>query len=230
MIYTATQLTGQVVLALAAVAVLAHLEIVDSARDVAGLEAAFASATPSAVLDVDVIRPAGTLTFAEITPLALLVLHAFYGTGHQSTISSIQWKSAFMVTATLKYPFSPILVALNTAGPQFLLSLATPLLALWNLPPLPQPTATSHAWLGTLRASLGVMLYHATLLLSSAVCSAWLRRHLMVWKVFAPRFMNAALTLIAVDLAILFGSSIGVARISGRVTRLFAKAATSSQN
>lgn len=223
LLYTTTQLTGQIILALAAIAVLAYLEVIDSVRDVAGLEAAFASATPSSVLDTNTLRPAGALTFAQITPLALLVLQIFYGTGHQSTISSIQWKTAFMLTATLKYPFSPILVAINTFGPQFLLALAAPLLALWNLPPLPQPAATSDAWLGTLRASLGIMLYHATLLLSSAVCSAWLRRHLMVWKVFAPRFMNAAASLIVVDLAIMVGASVGVARISGRVTKLFAK-------
>ena len=40
------------------------------------------------------------------------------------------------------------------------------------------------------------MVYHAGLLVSSATCAAWLRRHLMVWKIFAPRFMLAAVTVV----------------------------------
>ena len=42
--------------------------------------------------------------------------------------------------------------------------------------------------------------------MSSAVGAAVLRRHLMVWKVFAPRFMMAAVGLIAVDVAVVSGS------------------------
>ena len=54
------------------------------------------------------------------------------------------------------------------------------------------------------------MLYHGTLLVGSAVTAAWLRRHLMVWKIFAPRFMNAAAGLVAVDVAVLIGVGLGV--------------------
>ncbi|KAH9922562.1 hypothetical protein B0H21DRAFT_165025 [Amylocystis lapponica] len=222
LLYTATQLTGQLVLGLAAVAVLAHMEVIDSVRDVRALEAAFASATPSAILATGAgPQPQPTVAFAEIVPLALLALHAFYRTGHQSVIPSIQWKTAFILTPTLNYPFSPALVALNTCGPQFLLALAAPLLALWNVSPLPQPQTSNGVRGGAVRASLGMMLYHATLLLGSAASSAWLRRHLMVWKVFAPRFMSAAVTLIAVDLGVLLGVGLGVTRITARATKLF---------
>ena len=162
------------------------------------------------------------LRFSEITPLALLAVHAFFTTGHQAAIPSIQWKTAFVLTPTLTYPFSPLLVSLNTFGPHFLIALAVPLLALWNVPPLPQPQADVKARVDAVRAALGVMLYHGTLLLSSAVCAAWLRRHLMVWKIFAPRFMLAAVTVVVVDVAVLFGVGVGVGRVSERVSRLFA--------
>ncbi|OBZ73368.1 GPI ethanolamine phosphate transferase 3, partial [Grifola frondosa] len=222
LLYPVTQLTGQLVLGLATIAVLAHLEVVDSVRDVRGLEAAVASANMASVLQADSLRPASVpLRFAEVTPLALLALHTFYSTGHQSAIPSIQWKSAFMLTPTLTYPFSPLLVILNTFGPQFLLALAVPLLALWNVAPLPQPGADLRVRGDAVRAALGMMLYHAVLLFGSAVCSAWLRRHLMVWKVFAPRFMCAAVTLVVVDLAVLLGVGLGVGRISGRVSKMF---------
>ncbi|KAI0643370.1 hypothetical protein C8Q79DRAFT_978544 [Trametes meyenii] len=222
-VYPATQLTGQVVLALAAIAVLAHLEVVDSVRDVRALEAIFASGNPSAILQPESMQPtAAPLRFGEVTPLALLAMHAFFATGHQAAIPSIQWKSAFVLTPTLTYPFSPLLVTLNTLGPHFLVALATPLLALWNVAPLPQPASDARARGDAVRASLGMMLYHAVLLVSSAVCSAWLRRHLMVWKIFAPRFMLSALSVVAVDLAVLFGVGVGVGRVSERVSRLFA--------
>ncbi|KAI0755597.1 hypothetical protein C8Q74DRAFT_1373381 [Fomes fomentarius] len=222
LLYPATQLTGQLVLALAAVAVLAHLEAVDSVRDVRGLEAVFASGNPSALLQADSLRtPVLPLRFGELTPLALLAVHAFFATGHQAAIPSIQWKAAFVLTPTLVYPFSPLLVVLNTFGPYFLVALAAPLLGLWNAAPLPVEGARRVRG-EVVRAGLGMMLYHGVLLVSSAACAAWLRRHLMVWKIFAPRFMLAAVTVVVVDLAVLFGVGVGVGRVVGRVERLFA--------
>ncbi|OCH92351.1 hypothetical protein OBBRIDRAFT_886297 [Obba rivulosa] len=223
LLYPATQLTGQLVLALTTIAVLAHLEVVDSVRDVRALENAFAS-KPSSILNGEALRAPGggpAVTFSEVVPLALLALHAFYGTGHQSVIPSIQWKTAFVLTPTLTYPLSPLLVILNTLGPLFLLALTVPLVALWNIPPLPVKEAAAHVRGGSIRASLSIMLYHAMLLMGSAICSAWLRRHLMVWKIFAPRFMVAAASLVAVDLAVLLGVGVGVARIETKIAQLF---------
>ncbi|KAI0338745.1 hypothetical protein BDW22DRAFT_671444 [Trametopsis cervina] len=220
--YVASQPTAQVVLGLAVIAVLAYVEVVDSVRDVRALDAAFSSATPSTALLMDTL-PSGSasVSFAEVAPLAVLALHTFYATGHQSTISSIQWKAAFVLTPSLSYPTSPLLVILNTFGPQFLLGLTAPLIALWNLAPLPHPTAYEQARRESVRAGLGMMLYHSVLVIGSAVTAAWLRRHLMVWKIFAPRFMNAAASLLAVDLGVVVGVGVGVLRISDRVGALF---------
>ncbi|KAG5219788.1 mannose-ethanolamine phosphotransferase gpi [Salix suchowensis] len=60
-------------------------------------------------------------------------------------------------------------------------------------------------------AGLGVMIYYGSLLLGTAVSAAILRRHLMVWKVFAPRFMLGALSVVVVDLGVLLGVGLGVA-------------------
>jgi len=227
LLYAVTQLTGQIVLATTLVALLAYVEVVDSVRDVNGFARAFDTANPSAVLDVDTmgIHLQG-IKFVEIVPLALLGLHVFYGTGHQSTISSIQWKTAFLLTSTLRYPISPALVVLNTFGPQFLLALASPLLATWNVSP-----TTSKAAAGlesgivvkrnTLKAALGMMMYFEVLLIGSAASAAWLRRHLMVWKVFAPRFMAAAAGSLIVDLAVIFGVGVGVRRIEPWISNMF---------
>ncbi|KAF5348739.1 hypothetical protein D9758_006793 [Tetrapyrgos nigripes] len=234
LVYVTTQMTGQVVLALFALALVSYLEVVDSTRDVKMLETTFAS-QPSSLMDLNAETNSPPIRFNEIVPLALLGLHTFYTTGHQSTISSIQWKSGFVLTPTVTYPFSPLTVLLNSFGPLFVVGLATPLLALWNRSPKSTPAAnprTSSEWteqvvLGAKEkgesglAAMGVMSYYATLMFGSAVSAAILRRHLMVWKVFAPRFMAGVLGVLVVDVAAIIGVSIGVERITAKVNQAF---------
>jgi phosphatidylinositol glycan class O len=241
-VFTTTQLTGQLVLALATIALLAYLEVLDSVRDVRNIEAAFATATPSALLDADApANQSPPIRFADVVPVALLGVHAFFGTGHQSTISSIQWKSAFLLTPTLTYPFAPMTVVLNSVGPLFVMGLAVPLVALWNRAPLStltspetktktktkttasddRPSPDVQVKGESTLAALGIMMYFVSLLLGTAMSAAILRRHLMVWKVFAPRFMTGVLGVLVVDVAVLVGVGLGVERITYRIGRLF---------
>ncbi|KAF9467526.1 hypothetical protein BDZ94DRAFT_963151 [Collybia nuda] len=234
-VYAATQLTGQVILVLSTVALMAYLEVIDSVRDVRNIEAAFATATPSTLLNASAeTNQSPPIEFADIVPLALLGIHAFFGTGHQAVISSMQWKSAFLLTPTVAYPWVVITIVLNSIGPLFLMGLAVPLLALWNRAPLPNLTPTpddpdpvsepdNQIKGESTLAALGIMMYYAMLLLGTAVSAAILRRHLMVWKVFAPRFMLGVLGVLATDIAVLVGVGVGVERIAGRVGGMFRK-------
>ena len=223
LIYLTSQLSAQVALFFGTLALLAHLELSDSVRDAQALEASFNSQKLSAALEMQRTglqnSPFGFTM--HIAPIAMLSLHAFYATGHQATFPSLQWKSAFLLTPTLTYPLAPILVLLNTFGPQFLFALATPLLACWQVAPSPSIGPRQSRLLGeSLRASVGLSLYYSILLLSSAVSAAWLRRHLMVWKVFAPRFIYAAVGLLVVDLALLLACGLGVTRTTAEVGRI----------
>ena len=224
LISISTQLTGQVVLTLGTVALIAFLEVLDSVRDVKGIEAAFVKAkAPSTVLDpMASSNLSPPMRFMDVIPLALLGIHTFYGTGHQSTISSLQWKSAFLLTPTVTYPFSAFTVVLNSVGPFFLMALGAPLLALWNRAPLgATPDSAAHIKRESTLASLGVMIYYTALLLGTSASAAILRRHLMVWKVFAPRFMAAVLELLAVDVAVVLGVGLGVERVAGKISMMF---------
>jgi phosphatidylinositol glycan class O len=245
-VWLAAQPTAQITLALATVALLALLELVDAARDARAINASFATDPAGALARLQqqqsqsqggVGPPAALVapvSFDEITPLVLLAQLAFFASGHQATLVSMQWKSAFVLTPTVSYPLSPLLVILNTFGPTALLALAAPLLGIWNVAPLAsaepqhgqgQAVMTSQARpavLAAVRAALGTSLYFGTLLLGSALSAAWLRRHLMVWKVFAPRYMLAAVLLLLVDAAVLCGLWVGVARVVGRVAHIFA--------
>ena len=47
------------------------------------------------------------------TLLALLAHFTYFKTGHQATLASIQWDSAFIPLRTIRYPWSPLMVLLN---------------------------------------------------------------------------------------------------------------------
>ncbi|KAF8907063.1 alkaline-phosphatase-like protein [Gymnopilus junonius] len=198
LVYICTQLTGQVVLILATV--------LDSARDARGIQAAFESSTPSSVLDAAAsLSLSPSIRFADIVPIALL--------GHQSTISSLQLKTAFMLTPTVAYPFSAITIVINNIGPVFLFALAVPLTALWNRAPLATPEGQPERELDvqvkgeSTLAALGMMIYYSALLLGTSV--------------FAPRFIAAALELLAVDIGILLGVGVGLERVVRRLRTMF---------
>ncbi|KAJ2932872.1 hypothetical protein H1R20_g4230, partial [Candolleomyces eurysporus] len=249
-VYSTSQLPGQLVISLSTIALLAYLEVVDSVRDVETMEMAFRRAKPSDILnsarasgDPAAAKPKSydedaAFKFGDVMPVALLGLHAFYGTGHQSTISSIQWKAAFMLSSTVAYPWSALTVVINSIGPIFLFAMAAPLLALWNRAPEATVADNSsqngddkgrqqeleldtRAKGDSTLAALSMMIYYTSLLLGTSVSAAVLRRHLMVWKVFAPRFMAGVLGLLAVDLGVLIGEIVGVERVTMRVKDTF---------
>ena len=222
LLWLLAQPTGQIVLALTFVSILSLLEIIDSQRDSLSLTRAFALTNPA---DFDPTST-GTIvppTFTESSLFALLSLHLFYTTGHQPVLSSIQWSSAFIGFDKVTYPFSPLLVGLNTWGPLLLLTLLVPLLGQWNVSP--KPKSYVPALPDSLKAVLGFALYQATVAISTATWAAWHRRHLMVWRVFAPRFMMAGVGLVVVDLGLVLAVGVGMRVVGKKVKKTFATAA-----
>ncbi|WWD16671.1 hypothetical protein CI109_101101 [Kwoniella shandongensis] len=207
------------------VALLVYLELVDTRRDAIALTQSFASqASTTAGFDMDGSGPDFSLTivrptFTDIVPIALGGFVTFFATGHQAVLSSIQWKSAFIGFDTVTYPFSPLLVILNTCGPFFLSAITIPLMALWNISPRPRSTIPTLAH--SLQLSLAFLIYHTTVVFASAITAAWLRRHLMVWKVFAPRFMLSGVTLLVVDVGVLIAIGVGVRVTGWKIKRTF---------
>jgi phosphatidylinositol glycan class O len=208
-IWLTAQLSGQIALALSLTAFLAYAEFLDLTRD---------------IKYADQPKEYRNLTLAEITPLALLSLQVYYATGHQATLSSLQWKSAFIFSSD-RGTLSPLTVALNTIGPVVFFTLCIPLLSLWNVEPFnkssPLAVQSKRVVAGVLKSVLVTSNYFATLLLFSATSSMLLRRHLMVWKVFAPRYMLAGLCVLAVDLAGVVGVAGGISTVIHTVSAPF---------
>nr|POE93079.1 gpi ethanolamine phosphate transferase 3 [Quercus suber] len=139
------------------------------------------------------------------TLFALLGSYYFFKTGHQAVLSTIQWESAFIPLHSLSYPLAPLMVILNTFGPHLLCALAVPAIPMWKVAP------RSPGLLGRVAAALAThLLFYAALALATIVEAAWLRRHLMLYRVFMPRMLLAAAVLLLVDLVAAWIALLGV--------------------
>lgn len=137
------------------------------------------------------------LRHSPIGPIVLGLLGSFhfFKTGHQATLSSIQWESAFIPLASIRYPWTPLVVLLNTFGAQILCAVAVPALVLWKVKP------QQKGLLGVLaKATATHILFHATVNLATVMWAGHLRRHLMLYRIFSPRFMVGAVVLLVTDL------------------------------
>ncbi|OCK79560.1 hypothetical protein K432DRAFT_426432 [Lepidopterella palustris CBS 459.81] len=150
------------------------------------------------------------LSDSSVGPVVLGLLGSFYffKTGHQATLSSIQWESAFIPLRTIKYPWSPLLVILNTFGAQILCAIAVPAVVLWKQPP------KKKGLLGDVAKAMGThLLFYAVINLATTMWAGWLRRHLMLYRIFNPRFMTGAVVLLVIDIVGIF-IAIGGTRLS----------------
>ncbi|KAI0194948.1 GPI ethanolamine phosphate transferase 3-like protein [Astrocystis sublimbata] len=153
------------------------------------------------ILDVNglVAEPIGPVM------LALLGNYTYFKTGHQAVLSSIQWDAAFIPLTTIRYPWSPLAVALNHFAGQIVACVALPLLVLWKTSPKRKGVLES------VSRALGVFVaFYAVESLATMAWAGHLRRHLMLYRVFSPRFMMAAAVLLAVDLVSIFVTLLGV--------------------
>lgn len=148
------------------------------------------------ILSLLEILDLNSLTTSPIGPVVLALLGSFhfFKTGHQTTLPSIQWDSAFIALRKIRYPWSPLLVVLNSFGAQILAAAAVPLVVLWKQKPRKQ---------GILRSVVAAMawhiVYYAVIGLATTMWAGHLRRHLMLYRIFSPKFMTAAAALLAVD-------------------------------
>lgn len=143
--------------------------------------------------------------------LAMLGSYHFFKTGHQATLSSIQWNAAYVPLRTLTYPWAPILIILNNFGPQILCAAAVPLTALWKRPVSKQ--GLSGLWSNVMQACMIHMLYYATIQTATTIWAGHLRRHLMLYRVFMPRFLMASGVLLIIDLVLMI-AAVGGSRVT----------------
>ncbi|XP_069737019.1 GPI ethanolamine phosphate transferase 3 isoform X2 [Phaenicophaeus curvirostris] len=174
----------------------------------------------------------------------------FYSTGHQPIFPAIHWNAAFVGFnfdhSTNLLP--AVLVGANTFASHILFAVGCPLLLLWPFlcempssqrkkPKEPQEElqeVEEHMMEMRLRESpekfssallqLGLKyLFVLGTQLLACVCAAMiLRRHLMVWKVFAPKFLFESLGFMVSSVCLLLGISL-VMRVDCAVSTWFSQ-------
>ncbi|KAK3068358.1 mannose-ethanolamine phosphotransferase gpi13 [Teratosphaeriaceae sp. CCFEE 6253] len=149
------------------------------------------------ILNLLEILDANDLRHTALGPtlLALLGNFYFFKTGHQAALATIQWESAFIPLKAITYPWSPLFVTLNTFGAQILCAIAVPAISLWKVPPKQQ------GLLGRISGGMAThVLFHAAIAVATVLEAAWLRRHLMLYRVFMPRMLLAIIVLLLVEI------------------------------
>ncbi len=211
-----TQPSGQLALAASVLILLFNQELAVTEAQIRA-ETQEAHAGPSATSD-SISAPASTERWSteNARPLQLLTVAlvghlAFFSTGHQATISSIQWRIAFVGLTKVIHPYSGILVAINSFGALTLWpAFATVLLVLWQRPPRPRGAGEGAVPLYShlLRAALLLVTWQALVTFSTSIFAVHFRRHLMLFKIWAPRYMLAGVSLIGVTLALILAISV----------------------
>ncbi|KAH7143893.1 hypothetical protein EDB81DRAFT_510490 [Dactylonectria macrodidyma] len=159
------------------------------------------------ILSLAEILDLNDLKTDPIGPIMLAILGNFYyfKTGHQATLASLQWDSAFIPLFTIRYPWTPIVIAFNTFAGQIIAAASVPLLVVWKVGP------KQRGVLETVARGLGVFIaYFAIEALATMSWAGWLRRHLMLYRVFSPRFMMAGTSLLVLDLVAILVTLTGV--------------------
>nr|WCU24500.1 Gpi13 [Candida metapsilosis] len=150
----------------------------------------------------------------------LLGYQHFFSTGHQATIPSIQWELGFMTTETIMFPFTHFNIILNTFGSFFLVALAVPLITIWRIVPSPKPITVLSQIITNITTLSTYFLFTG---LSSSIFAAHFRRHLMVWKIFAPRFMFSAMLILSINIFSIVITLWGSGKVLRQVNRIFGK-------
>lgn len=150
------------------------------------------------------------------TLFALLAHFHFFKTGHQAVLSTIQWETSLIASHRVTYPLSPLLILLNTYGPHILCAIAVPAISLWKVQPkLP-------GLLGRVAGAMATfLLFYAAIALATVVESAWLRRHLMLYRVFMPRMLLGVTSLLVVEIVAAVVAVGGVRWSLGSVGEVF---------
>ncbi|XP_077202727.1 GPI ethanolamine phosphate transferase 3, catalytic subunit [Paroedura picta] len=173
---------------------------------------------------------------------ALAAAQFFYATGHQPVFPAIQWNAAFVgFQQGHGAPLIPaLLVGANTFASHILFAVGCPLLLLWPFV-CEMPSARSKTRMGNseehlmemrlreaperfsaalLQLGLKYLLVLGLQMLACVLAAMILRRHLMVWKVFAPKFLFEALGFMVSSLFLLVGLAL-VMRVDCAVSRWF---------
>jgi len=113
----------------------------------------------------------------------LLIRHIFFTTNHHCSFNRLQFSAAFVATDTFQFYIAGLSLFMNTFGWEILGSC---LVLVYSR----RSSNTNHA--AGRNVWYWFCYYQWTEIMASCISVSVMKRHLMVWAIFAPRFMFAA--------------------------------------
>lgn len=138
--------------------------------------------------------------YYQIILIVFLSSHGFFSLSHQPTFSSIPWQAAFIgVPGNFAIQIVPgALVIAHIFASQIITCVALPMLVMQQ----------NYRQSGLSHWTYKLILFHSLKALSVCIMAAIHRRHLMVWKIFAPKFIFESLSLCVVCFTLLITNCI----------------------
>jgi len=135
------------------------------------------------LMSLDNTRVNSTTALVMAALWKLSIRTAFYGTSHHCSFNQLQFSAAFVATTEFQFHIAGFSLFMNTFGWE---AIGSVLVLLYS-------RARGNADSGGRTTIWEWFVYfQATEMLSSCISVSMMRRHLMVWAIFAPRFMFAA--------------------------------------
>eukprot|EP00833_Pecoramyces_ruminatium_P008697 jgi/Orpsp1_1/1182729/evm.model.c7180000082451.1 len=129
--------------------------------------------------------------YAVVT--SLLTLHIFFRTGHQSTLQSIDWSLAFIGQKELNFIKGGFTMILNILSGEIISCFFIPLFVFWK-----QETTNDNERPMVKSICKSLIKYSVAYgfpQVMSVISAGTHKRHLMLWRVFAPRYMIGGISL-----------------------------------
>lgn len=164
----------------------------------------------------------------------ILCSQSYFVTGHQNTVITIRWSAAFtgLHGDSNSYIILGILVLLNTFAAQIIFGLSITLL----IPMIRYPELWGKYYKNRDRKFISYytifeiviyfFLFCGIKVFAAAVAATMLRRHLMAWKIFAPRLLFEASSFLVTSISALIGYLIAYRFID--IFNVFGKSSTVS--
>jgi len=138
------------------------------------------------------------------TFISFITLHIFFRTNHQATLQSIDWSLAFIGQKELNFVKAGFNLILNILSGHVLGCFFVPLFVFWK-----QETTNDNEKpmvKSICRTFMKYSLAYSVSQVSSVIVAGNHKRHLMLWSVFAPRYMIGGITLCFIPVFCIFST------------------------
>jgi GPI ethanolamine phosphate transferase 3 subunit O len=135
---------------------------------------------------------------------ALLVLQFFFVTGHEWSLSSLQIEAAFIGFEQFNYWIGATLLSINTFAACIMGTIGLAIMSLSS--GRQQETAEPDAVVAMHRTAANLLLlvgFFATTIMLTAIFVYIERRHLMMWRVFAPKYVFDTMLVLVIDVLVM---------------------------